>query len=411
MRHGWAAAFALSATAACSSGSSGLADGGTSDGAGGTGGAAGSSGAGGGVGGASGSGGAGADGGASGGGSGGTGANGGAAGGGTGGAGAVADVHFIGRFDRTDAAGPKAEWSGSAIATRFSGPGIDVDFAGSANQFQVVVDGAPTSVLAAGDGHFTVVSGLADADHDLLLVKRTEAFYYPIQFLSFTPHSGRPLIATPRPHQRRIEFVGDSITCGYGADGPDATCPFTPETENAYLAYGSVAARSLAADAVLLCWSGHGISRNYDGTTDDLLPELYPRTLPTETNSPWSFTELPDAIVINLGTNDFAQGDPGAAFEAAYVSFVAQLRARAPGAEIVFLLGPMLSGPSLDAARTYLNGALTTLAGQGDGHVSLVEVAGPDSSEGYGCDYHPSVATHARVATTLATALRAKLGW
>src|ERR1043166_8322613 len=41
-------------------------------------------------------------------------------------AGPVETVHFIGRFDTSDAAGPKFEWSASAVAARFTGTGIDV---------------------------------------------------------------------------------------------------------------------------------------------------------------------------------------------------------------------------------------------------------------------------------------------
>src|SRR5438105_2002093 len=59
----------------------------------------------------------------------------------------TADVHFIGRFDRTDTAGPRFGWPGTGIVTRFNGTGIDVKLK-STDQFAVVVDGAVTLVKA-----------------------------------------------------------------------------------------------------------------------------------------------------------------------------------------------------------------------------------------------------------------------
>ena len=34
-----------------------------------------------------------------------------------------------------------------------------------------------------------------------------------------------------------------------------------------------------------------------------------------------------------------------------------------------------------------------------------------DGSDGYGCDWHPSLARHEKVAATLSAALKSKLGW
>ena len=34
-------------------------------------------------------------------------------------------------------------------------------------------------------------------------------------------------------YARRIEIIGDSITCGYGNEGPNATCPYDVPIRNA----------------------------------------------------------------------------------------------------------------------------------------------------------------------------------
>ena len=110
-------------------------------------------------------------------------------------------------------------------------------------------------------------------------------------FHGFDFGGGRLLPPILRP--RKIEVIGDSISCGYGDEGLNATCPFdievrregkcpdgplppdfeekypdcnvarVPFTENQYLSYGSLVGRHLDADVSTLCWSGRGVQRNY----------------------------------------------------------------------------------------------------------------------------------------------------
>ena len=57
---------------------------------------------------------------------------------------------------------------------------------------------------------------------------------------------------------RRIEIVGESIEAGYGCEGPDPSCGYTPATQSAYAAWGSVLGRSLNAEVSMAVWSGKG---------------------------------------------------------------------------------------------------------------------------------------------------------
>jgi hypothetical protein len=65
-----------------------------------------------------------------------------------------------------------------------------------------------------------------------------------------------------------------------------------------------------------------GVWRNADGSTGGTLPMLWDRTLPSwRPHLAWDAASwTPDAVIINLGTNDFLLGVPdGAAFQGAYV--------------------------------------------------------------------------------------------
>ena len=175
-----------------------------------------------------------------------------------------------GRFDTRDAKGPRFSWPGSAIAATFQGTGIAVGLRdGGTNYFDVVVDGAmPTVVLTSGSSTtYSLASGLTAGQHTILLTKRTESNVGVVQFLGFTVTAGA-LVATPYPYARRIEYVGDSITCGYGDLGVGPSCSFSANTEDEGIAYGSLTSATFGAQQTAVAYSGIGVMQNYGGAHD-----------------------------------------------------------------------------------------------------------------------------------------------
>ena len=67
-------------------------------------------------------------------------------------------------------------------------------------------------------------------------------------------------------HGPRIEFIGDSITCGYGVEGKNELEDFTTATENAGKSYAGLVTDWMGLQPMLTCFSGHGIVSGY---TDD----------------------------------------------------------------------------------------------------------------------------------------------
>ena len=325
-------------------------------------------------------------------------------------------VLYVGRFNTSDPAGPKSAWSATTIKANFSGTGISANLVSTGdNWYNVIVDGvtlAPVHLPAGTNGSITLASGLSSGNHTLAFVRRTEAWVGDVQFKGFTATGGQ-LLAPPAASSRRIEFVGDSITCGYGNEGPNQYQSFTTQNENAYLAYGPVTARALNADEFNICWSGKGVIRNYGGDTTDLMPSLYARILPYDTTTLWNPSGwIPQVVVINLGTNDFASGIPDqTAFTSGYANFVNQIRSQYPNAHIYIALGPMLSGDSLTSARSYLTTVVNQFHSAGDANVHFIEFPTQDGSLGYGEDWHPSVAEHGVMADQLINQIKADLGW
>jgi lysophospholipase L1-like esterase len=316
-------------------------------------------------------------------------------------------VRIIGRSEESDPAGPRFSWSGTTIAARFTGSSIGVRLRDPGNHFHVTLDGAALPVLAttASQELYPLATNLSPGPHELRLHRRTEAFVGETQLLGLELDPRGSLLPPPPPAARRLEFIGDSITCGYGIEGADQYEPFTPATENHFLSYGALAARALDAEATTVAWSGKGLVRDWRGDTRLQMLELHERAL-AERPAPWDFARwTPDAVVINLGTNDFGPGDPGPVFAEAYRALVTRVRSNHPDVRILCTLGPLMSAPQVERARAYL-APLLTLPG-----LSYLEFPRQDGSLGYGCDYHPSHATHQAMADRLTAELRDRLGW
>ncbi|MDP9037101.1 MAG: GDSL-type esterase/lipase family protein [Myxococcota bacterium] len=333
--------------------------------------------------------------------------------------GSAALAHLIGRSDTRDAAGPRFSWPGTAIAAHFVGTGIAVQLADSgSNYFSVVIDGAAPTALATSSGtrNYALASGLPPGEHSIVLTKRTESYVGVVQYLGLTV-TGGSLVPFAEPLTRWIEYVGDSITCGYGVLGTSAMCPFTPATEDETATYAALSAAQLHAMRTIIAYSGIGVLRDSAGSTVDQMPVRFGRALADDPSSAWSFrtpTPLgPDVVVVNLGTNDFnaSHPDPGPSFQQAYMAFLQQLRRRYARAILVGTLSPMLAGAVRTRAGAAIQAAVTQLAGAGDSRVVYFEFDQQSPSEGYGCDYHPNLTTQALMSARLVPFLRTLTGW
>jgi lysophospholipase L1-like esterase len=321
-----------------------------------------------------------------------------------------AEVHLIGRF--TAGASPRFDWPGTQIRTRVDGGTLAVRLDDSGNnRYLVTIDGVAQPVLkpTAGAHDYTLATNLAAGAHDVAIARRTETFFGATTFLGFTATGGK-LVATPGPG-RWIEFVGDSITCGYGVLGPDESHCFSNDTEAEDLAWGALTARQLGAAHTAIAFSGKGVIRNVDNSTTDLVPTIFERTL-ADDPAAWGFTAYtPDVVVVDLGTNDFGQGDPGAAFVTGYTAFAAKIRGHYPNAWILIAQSPMVSGDSRTKMAGYLDQVVKARTSAGDTKIAFMDLAEQDANDKFGCDYHPSKTTQAKMATQAVAKLRAVTGW
>ena len=333
-------------------------------------------------------------------------------------------VRVMGRH-RTEADGAVAFGaSGVAFVVRFEGDRLVAEIEdefrdGEHNWFTVVVDGgAPRRFRTRpGQRDYVLAEGLAAGEHTLWLAKATEGQNGHNRLVSFSDADLLP--ADPLP-ARRIEFIGDSITAGFGADESPVACGAGTwyDPTHAWVAYGPRLARRLGAQWMLSAVSGVGMYRNWNSLAPTM-PDVYDGVYMeyATDNPPWDPVGYrPDLVVVALGTNDFSQGDgetsrpdlDGAAFVDDYARFLDRLRQRYPDAPVLLTDSAVFEGEQRDRLAGYLRQVSARRAAEGDDAVTTFTYAGRYVA---GCDGHPGGDEHGRMADELEPVVRSLTGW
>ena len=230
----------------------------------------------------------------------------------------------------TDGTDVSFDWTGSRIRIAFEGNYLAIKLNDSGKDwFNLWLDNpagpvADQVITAKGDTTLVLCNQQTLKDrygkkipkqHTVILQKRTEASQGRVTVQSILT-DGQLLQAEP-VKERVIEFVGDSFTCGYGAENSRPEDPFRPEDENQNLTHAAILGRYFDADILVMAHSGQGINRNYnDGGRGYTMPDRYVRlfdsSAPDDKEAarwqPSDFPVKPAITVIYLGENDFSRG-------------------------------------------------------------------------------------------------------
>ena len=307
---------------------------------------------------------------------------------------------------RVTAAG-QYTWPGVYFEGRFRGTSVGVVLDDSVNDYDVQVDGRTVASLVTPGRTTHWVRGLPDGVHRVRLVKRTESPWAAGRFGGFVADGA--VLAKPAPRTRQIEFVGDSLTAGYGNLSTTRDCSANggvTRNTNTDLSFGALTARALNADYQVNAFSGLGVVRNYNGhSAGTSYRTYYDRALLNVEGDVWRkpASWRPQVVVVGLGTNDFSTplnpGEPWtpdtlvADWKAAYQGFLAKLRARYGTATTIVVSVPEATGTFADAAREVVQES-------GDQRVRLWNYADP-ALDRLGCDWHFSTRDHRLIAGKL----------
>ena len=220
----------------------------------------------------------------------------------------------------------------------------------------------------------------------------------------------------PPAPPRRLEFVGDSITAGDLNDGAGdggaspAQCSNSAGNDDITLSSGGrlclpASAGGLGADCTFTAWGGIKLGVGAEWGMSD----LYPFTFSAggrDAYAPWAFpAPAPDAVVVNLGTND--RPPPGdAGWVDAYVGFATDVvRKYHRGANVTLFLA---YGPMTDSYEGNVRNVTAQLAAAGLRAFAL-DLTLPHAMTG--CYGHPSAADNVEIAAKAKPQIQAALGW
>ncbi len=328
--------------------------------------------------------------------------------------------------------------SGSGFEFEYTGRGLKINLIGGAASETPENDGNYARIAVYVDDVRVIDTQASSREMTLCVAESDETRTSVIRFVKLSEcamslvgvkpleiNAGETVKPVPAK-AHKLEFIGDSITCGYGVDDEDPLHPFKTSTEDVTKSYAFKTARALDTDYSMFSTSGYGIISGYTGDPSvkmpaqriplfyrslgfsyDLLPDL-----PAPMDIPWDFKKFcPDAVIINLGTNDdsYCQEDQTrqAEYAAAYTEFLKTVRECNPDAVIFCILG--LMGDRLfpwmcKACEDYKSSSQ-------DDRIFTVHLDEQDTSAGYVSDYHPLESAHEKAAQTLISEIRKTMGW
>lgn len=330
-------------------------------------------------------------------------------------------------------------YSGSSISFTFVGKKAAACIRSNVGAFgdelrgriAVYVDNAEEPVqricLDREEAVYTLYEGVEEKQVTLTIMKYSEAAFGKcgIRYIEIdTEH----LCPAPTAGSRRMEIIGDSITCGYGVEAESELIPFHTATENPTKSYSLLTAKALNAEVNLVSWSGNGIISGYVEETATapsdkwLMPEVYQytdisgsETLYGEDETKWEKWDfkrfIPDIILINLGTNDCSWckdiQERRDHYREEYVRFLDYVREHNPKAQILCMLGTMDQRVLKELEEAVQIFSET----RKDKAVHFLALPPQNPEDGYGADWHPCSLTHRKTAELVVKEVKKIMNW
>ena len=330
------------------------------------------------------------------------------------------NIRYVGRVSLASGKYVRYNYPGVQIRAVFQGTSLKMKMKPNSGYYMVEIDDMePKKILCPeNDSILNVAKDLESGLHYATITFVIEGLHHRPEFWGFLLDDNCTLPSAPMMPKHRIEFIGNSITCGFGIEGANAKERFRYSTENQYYTYAAITARNLDAECFVVARSGIGMYRNYNGKLlgdAEIMPVVYPYTLYGMKGEEWDFSKFtPDVVCINLGTNDTSKPNYRIdLFRDNYVKFYHTLRDLYPNAKIVLLSGTMIKAGS--QREKDLDEALKQVAEiarqEGDTEVYQFAMTPEDGSMGWGSSWHPSKQRHAKMAEELTRFLQEITGW
>ncbi|MBQ8947405.1 MAG: GDSL family lipase [Lachnospiraceae bacterium] len=338
----------------------------------------------------------------------------------------------------------------------FNGSGIEVTLTGSELWVELETDSDNLEPWVAYEinGAFMGRQMLLPGVHELCLFRnlepsevKTVMFYRELQAVSEDNRckvlvKGIKLdgeLLDPPKRRLRLEFIGDSITSGEGTYGRIEDTVWVSMYMSASVNYATMAARALDADIQLISQGGWGVYCGWDNDVRHNIPSVYenvcgladgPMNAEMGAQEPYDFSFGPDAVIVNLCTNDNSAFDqpafttpdgvshkqhrnPDGSFvkederkvETAIIDFLKMLRRHNPDSHIVWVYGML----GYEMTMTITRAINEYREESGDKNVAFINLPNttPDT---LGAHMHPGPKSHEKAAEVLVDYLRNRFG-
>jgi hypothetical protein len=233
-----------------------------------------------------------------------------------------ARVSYVGRFDFDDPLAPTHAWAATQVSVNFRGTEIAANLSApkDGERLRIIIDGNTSGFVLAKQGGaldeqsrwstYTLARELPSGEHFVTVWKATEdnsnkgakgvagfgGFATDGVFLE------RAAVAagSRSSRTRRLQFIGDSDTAGWCADGEPSTGDAANKYEDSYQTWAAQLARAFDAELHVQAVSGWGVGSGAKAiqTVMDYTNGFAKQTL-------WNYSQwTPDAIVLLIGPND-----------------------------------------------------------------------------------------------------------
>ena len=276
---------------------------------------------------------------------------------------------------------------------------------------RVYVDGrrGRDIVLDRDEACYRLASPFDGRKHLITVIKITEAAMSHVGIKELKLDRGELLDGFfPEKNGPKLLFFGDSITCGYGVLGGPNTI-YTVRDEDVTKCYAYVTAKLLNSEFQILAASGHGMYVDYLRDTERVVPPFFPVTAyHVDKAAAYDFSEfVPEACVINLGTNDcnfIKDEDVIEGYNSAYKKLVYDVRAAYPDIKFVFTIGTLC-----DIMNEAIERVASELRAEGVEGIHVFFLPFQDAEKDSVSDGHPSPITQYKDGERLAEFIRSIL--
>ncbi len=327
-------------------------------------------------------------------------------------------IRYVGRFDFSNPQEVRFDWSGVYFQFSFRGSECALRMSDTGhNYYNVFVDNQPSKTFdVKSDTTLVIVSGRGKQNHKVQVFKRTEGGLGTATFKGLLISKDGEMLPWKDVPVRKIEFIGNSITCGYGTEGLSKSERWRPDTENNYMSYAPIMARAFKADYHIVAHSGLGVVRNYgykEKVSPSAMPDRFNRVYDEKEQPLWNFGQWkPDVVVINLGTNDFStQPFPDKdVFIKGYEKLIGEVCKQYGDLPIFCVVGPMIDEPCYSYVKEMVQDFRTANQKKNVYFVGIPTYL-MDPEKDLGSDFHPNYSGQRKMAAHVLPVIASVLNW